>query len=75
MKFDIPNMYKFHKQKSVDVEVDLLRVYWNETEEENTEQAGSDNAKQDGSSDQDDVEEKEEESEGEEMPLGLCGHA
>ena len=26
MKFDIPNMYKFHKQKSVDVEVDLIRV-------------------------------------------------
>jgi predicted RNA methylase len=26
MKFDIPQMYKFHEQKSVDVEVDLLRV-------------------------------------------------
>ncbi|EED90330.1 predicted protein, partial [Thalassiosira pseudonana CCMP1335] len=25
MKFDIPNMYKFHKQKSKDVEVDLIR--------------------------------------------------
>ncbi|KAL7752197.1 hypothetical protein RI367_002242 [Sorochytrium milnesiophthora] len=26
MKFDIPNMYKFHKKRSVDVEVDLLRL-------------------------------------------------
>lgn len=26
MKYDIPNMYKFHKQDSVDVEVDLIRV-------------------------------------------------
>ena len=26
MKFDIPNMYKFHKQKSVDVDVDLIRI-------------------------------------------------
>jgi hypothetical protein len=25
LKFDIPQMYKFHKQKSVDVEVDFLR--------------------------------------------------
>jgi len=26
MRFDIPNMYKFHKLDFVDVEVDLLRV-------------------------------------------------
>lgn len=26
MKFDIPNMYKFHQKKSVDIEVDLIRV-------------------------------------------------
>lgn len=26
MKFEIPNTYKFHQKKSVDVEVDLLRV-------------------------------------------------
>jgi predicted RNA methylase len=26
MKFDIPQMYKFHKQKSVDIQVDLIRV-------------------------------------------------
>jgi rRNA N6-adenosine-methyltransferase METTL5 len=25
MKFDIPNMYKFHQKKSVDVDVDLIR--------------------------------------------------
>lgn len=30
MKFDIPNMYKFHKQKCVDVNVDLLRIFWDE---------------------------------------------
>ena len=34
MKFDIPNMYKFHKQKSVDVDVDLIRIYWKKTENE-----------------------------------------
>jgi hypothetical protein len=34
MKFDIPNMYKFHKQKSVDVDVDLIRIYWKKTETE-----------------------------------------
>ena len=26
MKFDIPQMYKFHQQKNVDIQVDLLRV-------------------------------------------------
>ena len=26
MKFDIGKMYKFHKKKSVDVEVDLIRL-------------------------------------------------
>lgn len=36
MKFDIPNMYKFHKQNCVDVEVDLIRVFW-EDESENKE--------------------------------------
>ena len=50
MKFDIPNMYKFHKQKCVDVEVDLIRVFWDE-------------------------EVQEDESEGEELPLGVCGVA
>ncbi|KAI8815358.1 methyltransferase-like protein 5-like protein [Cladochytrium replicatum] len=25
LRYDIPNMYKFHKQKSVDIEVDFLR--------------------------------------------------
>ena len=32
MKFDIPNMYKFHKQKNVDVEVDLIRVTFDPVE-------------------------------------------
>ena len=59
MKFDIPNMYKFHKQKCVDVEVDLIRVFW---EEEDT-------------IEDKDASEEEEESEGEEMPLGVCGVA
>ncbi len=31
MKFSIPNMYKFHKFKCVDVNVDLLRIFWDET--------------------------------------------
>ena len=57
MKFDIPNMYKFHKQKCVDVEVDLIRVFWDEDAIEDKDTA-------DG-----------EESEGEEMPLGVCGVA
>lgn len=26
MAFDVPNMYKFHTQKSKDVEVDLIRI-------------------------------------------------
>lgn len=26
MKFDLPKVYKFHKEKSVDIEVDLIRV-------------------------------------------------
>jgi predicted RNA methylase len=26
MKFEIPHMHKFHKKKSVDVDVDLVRV-------------------------------------------------
>jgi hypothetical protein len=26
MKFDWPNVYKFHTKKSVDIEVDLIRV-------------------------------------------------
>eukprot|EP00804_Cyclotella_cryptica_P016346 CCRYP_009910-RC/>CCRYP_009910-RC protein AED:0.08 eAED:0.08 QI:561/1/1/1/0.33/0/4/319/295 len=28
MKFDIQNMYRFHKQKVKDVDVDLIRVFW-----------------------------------------------
>jgi predicted RNA methylase len=59
MKFDIPNMYKFHKQKCVDVEVDLIRVFWEE----------------DTTTKDKDAESEEEESEGEEMPLGVCGVA
>ena len=34
MKFDIPNMYKFHKQKSVDVDVDLIRIFWKTKEKD-----------------------------------------
>lgn len=75
MKFDIPNMYKFHKQKCVDVEVDLLRIFWDEEEEEGNGKVGDGvnaNNRVDRSSHH---EVEEEESEGEEMPLGLCGHA
>ena len=63
MRFNIPNMYKFHKQKSVDVEVDLLRIYWDDEEQDAY------------TANKVDCHEEEEESEGEEMPLGLCGHA
>ncbi|KAJ1737058.1 hypothetical protein LPJ72_000845 [Coemansia sp. Benny D160-2] len=31
LNFDIPMMYKFHKKKSVDVKVDLLRLYKKQT--------------------------------------------
>jgi len=61
MKFDIKNMYKFHKDKSKDVEVDLIRIWWDKEEEEEPKEEILD--------------EEYEESEGEEMPLGLCGHA
>ena len=27
LRFDLPATYKFHKQKSVDIEVDLIRFY------------------------------------------------
>eukprot|EP00658_Telonema_sp_P-2_P070834 TRINITY_DN60220_c0_g1_i2.p1 TRINITY_DN60220_c0_g1~~TRINITY_DN60220_c0_g1_i2.p1 ORF type:complete len:132 (+),score=31.54 TRINITY_DN60220_c0_g1_i2:89-484(+) len=33
MRFDIPAMYKFHTKKSVDVEVDLIRLDVTELEE------------------------------------------
>lgn len=42
MKFDIPNMYKFHKQKCVDVEVDLIRVFWEDKESEGNEEVVDD---------------------------------
>jgi len=70
MKFDIPNMYKFHKQKCVDVEVDLLRIFWEEEEGKN------DGEKVDGSdvANNSTVTEDWQEEEAE-MPLGLCGHS
>ena len=87
MKFDIPSMYKFHKQKSVDVEVDLIRVFWDDDKKnsrviddkydkrevryEQMINAGCGN----GTESDDCAHEEEDESEGEEMPLGLCGHA
>ena len=73
MKFDIPKMYKFHKQKCVDVEVDLIRVFWEEGEK-NDEEVDSITANT-SKIVEDKHEEEGEESEGEEMPLGLCGHA
>jgi len=65
MKFDIKNMYKFHKDKTKDVEVDLIRIWWDTEEEEEEEEEPKEEL----------LEEEYEESEGEEMPLGLCGHA
>ena len=46
MRFDIPNMYKFHKQKSVDVEVDLIRIFWEEDEGNCEEVDGEDGPQQ-----------------------------
>jgi len=66
MKFDIPNSYKFHKQKCVDVEVDLLRIFWEEGEVNDGEE---DSPNANNSKVLDDK--QEEESEGEEMPLGV----
>ena len=80
MKFDIPNMYKFHKQKCVDVEVDLIRVFWDDDKDANySDRTQSDEHVDNKCHDNNDSElgedDEEEESEGEEMPLGLCGHA
>lgn len=32
MRFDLPRTYQFHKRDCVDVQVDLLRVYWEDSE-------------------------------------------
>ena len=64
MKFPISKMYKFHNQKCVDVEVDLLRVSLDDNEE-SAEKLDDETANN--------KYEGEVESEGEEMPLGLCG--
>lgn len=37
MKFDIPNMYAFHQKKSIDVDVDLIRISIQKEEHENDE--------------------------------------
>ena len=34
MKFDIPNTYAFHQKKSIDVDVDLIRIYVQKEEDE-----------------------------------------
>jgi len=75
MRFDIPNMYKFHKHKSVDVEVDLIRIFWEEDEGNCEEVDGEDADKDDFNAHENLVERDEEEDEGEELPLSLCGHA
>ena len=62
MKFDIPSMYKFHKQKSVDVDVDLLRVWFEDEQVDDRNEAMGDL-------------QESELDDGEELPLGLCGHA
>lgn len=86
MRFDIKNMYKFHKQKCVDVEVDLLRIDTTRVAVDDGgvggdgKEGGDVGSKgEEGSSADCEPEEEargeDEESEGEEMPLGLCGHA
>lgn len=39
MKFDIQNMYKFHKEKVKDVEVDLIRVFWDDVNRQEEERS------------------------------------
>lgn len=39
MKFDIQNMYKFHKEKMKDVEVDLIRVFWDDVDRQEEERS------------------------------------
>ena len=62
MKFDIANSYKFHKQKSVDVDVDLLRVWFEDEQVDERNEGRSDF-------------QESELDDGEELPLGICGHA
>lgn len=49
MAFDVPNMYKFHTQKSKDIEVDLIRV----SVEKEDAAARTDHAKEDDGVDDD----------------------
>ena len=74
MKFPISKMYKFHNQKCVDVEVDLLRVSL-DGNRESAEKLDDETTANNNSPVIRGKHEEEGESEGEEMPLGLCGHA
>lgn len=59
MKFDIPNMYKFHKQKCVDVDVDLLRIYLDKPDGDNDDDDDVDREKYDGAEEDEEDEESE----------------
>jgi hypothetical protein len=73
MRFDIPNMYKFHTRKSVDVAVDLIRIFWvgEEEKHEEVDSVATDvfcNEKEHiGKRDEQEYEE-------EDLPIDLSGH-
>ncbi|KAL3808473.1 hypothetical protein ACHAXA_000886 [Cyclostephanos tholiformis] len=72
MRFEIPNMYTFHRHKSVDVEVDLIRIFWAK-EEGSCEKIDGVAAEKDNCNAQEHIRD-EREYEGEESPLDLSGH-
>lgn len=75
MRFDIPNMYKFHTHKSVDVKVDLIRIFWAE-EEDSHGGVDSEATDKDICNAQDHIRRRDEqEFEEDELPLDLNGHA
>ncbi|CAB9529436.1 Methyltransferase-like protein 5 (Partial), partial [Seminavis robusta] len=63
MKFDIPQMYKFHKQKSMDVQVDLLRIEIIGSNENDTEEEEEERAEEQEDSEEE-AEDEEEQDEG-----------
>ncbi|CAB9529119.1 methyltransferase like 5 [Seminavis robusta] len=65
MKFDIPQMYKFHKQKSMDVQVDLLRIEIIGSNENDTEEEEEERAEEQREDGQDDSEEEAEDEKSE----------
>ena len=47
MRFPIPNLYRFHKKRSVDVEVDFLRFAYADLDDDNDDDDDDDDADDD----------------------------